>query len=88
MPLVAWRWRRVLRGGFGLQLTGLITGLSLVLYADALVYTEVIRAMLLFYLTPVWSTLLARIFLKEPITWRRGIGFGLAMAGAALVILL
>jgi drug/metabolite transporter (DMT)-like permease len=85
LPLVAWRWRRVVRGGFGLQLTGLITGLSLVLYADALIYTEVIRAMLLYYLTPVWSTLLARIFLKEPITLARWIAIALGFAGVLVI---
>ncbi len=85
LPLAVWRWRRVLRGGFGLQLTGLVTGLSLVLYADALIYTEVIRAMLLFYLTPVWSTLLARIFLKEPITGARWVAIALGFAGMLVI---
>ena len=35
----------MVRGGAGLQVTGLVTAASLVLYADALLYTEVIRAM-------------------------------------------
>ncbi|MCH8036836.1 MAG: EamA family transporter, partial [Proteobacteria bacterium] len=85
LPLAAWRWRRVRRGGFGLQLTGLITAASLVLYADALIYTEVIRAMLLFYLTPVWSTLLARIFLKEPITGVRWVAIALGLSGILVI---
>ena len=76
LPILIWRWRTIVDGGFGLLLTGLVTGTAVVLYADGLVYTEVIRAMLLYYLTPVWSTLLARLFLKEPITplrWLDGI---------------
>jgi len=85
LPLAAWRWRRVLRGGFGLQLTGLITAASLVLYADALIYTEVIRAMLLFYLTPVWSTLLARMYLKEPITGARWVAIALGLSGILVI---
>ncbi len=85
LPLAAWRWRRILRGGFGLQLTGLVTAASLVLYADALIYTEVIRAMLLYYLTPVWSTLLARIFLKEPVTLARSIAIALGFAGILVI---
>jgi drug/metabolite transporter (DMT)-like permease len=85
LPLAAWRWRRVLRGGIGLQVTGLITAASLVLYADALIHTEVIRAMLLFYLTPVWSTLLARIFLKEPVTLARSIAIALGFAGMLVI---
>ena len=85
LPLAVWRWRRILRGGFGLQLTGLVTAASLVLYADALIYTEVIRAMLLFYLTPVWSTLLARIFLQEPITLARWIAIALGFSGILVI---
>ncbi len=85
LPLAAWRWRRVLRGGAGLQVTGLVTGASLVLYADALIYTEVIRAMMLFYLTPVWSTLLARIFLNEPITRARWFALALGFAGILVI---
>jgi len=85
LPLAAWRWRRVLRGGVGLQVTGLVTGASLVLYADALIYTEVIRGMLLYYLTPVWSTLLARIYLKEPITLSRWIAIALGFSGIMVI---
>ena len=85
LPLLVWRWRRVLRGGFSLQVTGLVTAAALVLYAEALIYTEVIRAILLYYLTPVWSTLLARIFLKEPITLGRSIAIALGFAGILVI---
>lgn len=85
LPLAAWRWRRILRGGAGLQVTGLVTGASIVLYADSLLYTEVIRAVLLFYLTPVWSTLLARIFLSEPVTRARWIAIVLGFSGMLVI---
>jgi drug/metabolite transporter (DMT)-like permease len=38
-------------------------GTGYALYSDALLLTEVVTAILLFYLTPVWSTILARLFL-------------------------
>jgi drug/metabolite transporter (DMT)-like permease len=63
----------------------MITATSLVLYADALIYTEVIRAMLLYYLTPVWSTLLARIYLKEPITLSRWVAIALGFSGILVI---
>jgi len=85
LPIVVWRWRRLLAGGLGLQLTGVVTGLALVLYADALIYTDVIRAMLLFYLTPVWSTLLARLYLNEPITGVRWLAIALGFAGLLII---
>jgi drug/metabolite transporter (DMT)-like permease len=85
LPIMIWRWRAVLAGGLGLQLTGLVTGLGLVLYADALIYTAVIRAMLLFYLTPVWSTLLARLYLDEPITAVRWLAIALGLSGLLVI---
>lgn len=85
LPVALWRWRSVLAGGWGLQLTGLVTGTALVLYADSLVYTEVIRAMLLYYTTPVWSTLLARLVLKEPITAVRWLAIALGVAGMLVI---
>ena len=45
-----------------------MAGLALTLYTFAFIYTEVVRAMLLFYLTPVWSTVLARLVLGDAIT--------------------
>lgn len=85
LPVALWRWRRLAAGGVRLQMTGFITGAALVLYADSLVLTEVIRAMLLYYLTPVWSTLLARIFLKEPITGIRWLGIALGFSGMLVI---
>ena len=80
LPFLLWRWRRVRDGGLRLQVTAAIAGVSLVFYADAVVYTEVMRAMLLYYLTPVWGTIMARVWLGEPITRARwaAIAFGLA----------
>ncbi len=58
LPVLAVRWRQTLRGGWWLLLIGLATSVPLVCYSLAVLYTDVIRAMLLFYLTPVWSTVL------------------------------
>ncbi len=85
LPIALWRWRALLAGGWGLQLTGLVTGTAVVLYADGLVYTEVIRAMLLYYMTPVWSTLLARLILKEPITAVRWLAIALGFSGMLVI---
>ncbi len=75
----------VLRGGRQMQATALLAALSLGFYALAVLFTDVIRAMLLFYLTPLWSTLLARAVLGEPITRIRWIAMGLAFAGMLVI---
>ena len=57
-PIFVFRWKHVRSGGANLQLTAMLAGLALTLYSIAIIYTDVGRAMLLFYLTPIWSTLL------------------------------
>ena len=68
LPLVIIRLPSIMRGGMTLQLTMLASGTALTLYSTSIVYTDVVRAIMLFYLMPFWSIVLARIFLKEEIT--------------------
>lgn len=81
LPITIWRWHHVQKGGFQLQLTALISGGALLLYSTSIVYTDVVRAILLFYLTPIWATILARIFLGDAITIIRVFGMLLAIFG-------
>jgi drug/metabolite transporter (DMT)-like permease len=86
LPLVIYRTRSILKGGWSLALGGALAGISLVLYSGALIYTDVVRALLLFYLTPLWSTLLARFSQGEPITRLRLVTIILALFGLGLII--
>ena len=81
LPVLGLRWRSILRGGLSLQLTVLASGSALALYSASIVFTDVIRALMLFYLMPIWSILLARVFLKERITYIRVVAMGLALLG-------
>ena len=80
-PVTIWRWKYVKRGGFQLQLTAIISGGALLLYSTSIVYTDVVRAILLFYLTPVWGIILGRIFLGDKISTPRVIAMILAIIG-------
>ena len=80
-PVTIWRWKYVKRGGFQLQLTAIISGGALLLYSTSIVYTDVVRAILLFYLTPVWGIILGRIFLGDKISTPRIIAMILAIIG-------
>lgn len=86
VPGAAKRWRGFKAGGLALVLTGLLTGSAFGLYAVSLVYTEVVRSILLFYLTPVWSTILGRILLGERITLTRLIALSLGLGGLAVIL--
>ena len=81
IPVGIWRLKYLKLGGFNLQLTGMLSGGALMLYATSIVYTDVVRAMLLFYLTPVWGTILGRFFLNENITQLRIFSMIIAIIG-------
>jgi len=85
LPLAIYRWRCIKAGGFDLQVTTLLSGIALLFYTLAFLYTDVVRAMLLYYLTPVWSTLLAAVILGEIITWQRVIAIILAATGMLVI---
>ena len=60
LPIGLLRWRQIISAGWMMQGIAIIGGLCLVLYSTAFLYTDVIHATLLYYLTPIWSALLAR----------------------------
>ena len=86
LPLFVVR-RKPLRNNAGTTLLiGAAIGGGLAFYAIAFLYTTILRTTLLFYMTPVWSTLLSMIILKENISPRRWIAILVGLAGVALII--
>ena len=66
--------------------TGLLTGGSFVLYSVSIVLTEVVTAILLFYLSPVWATVLGRLLLGERLTVSRLAALVLGLGGLWVVL--
>ena len=66
--------------------TGLLTGGAFVLYSVSLVLTEVVTAILLFYLSPVWATVLGRVLLAERLTGSRLTALALGLGGLWVVL--
>jgi drug/metabolite transporter (DMT)-like permease len=85
-PIIVLRRRQIVDGGWPLQVAGMLAGVSLVCYAGALIFTEVVRATLFFYLTPIWSTVLARVVLAEPIAAPRWGTIGLGLLGLLIIV--
>jgi drug/metabolite transporter (DMT)-like permease len=86
LPLL-WLKRAAWRPQAGLlALVCLFGGTANVCFVNALVYGEVVRTMLLFYLAPMWSVLGGRVFLGERITAGRVFSVCLSLIGAALVL--
>ncbi len=67
----------------GIALAG---GLGIFSFTYALMYGDVVRVMVLFYLLPVWGVLGGCFFLKETIDARRWAGILIALPGAYLIL--
>lgn len=65
---------------------GVFAGLGFGFYALGLVTTEVVRATLLFYLTPVWTTLIAIFVLSERPGLHRWSALAIGILGLALLV--
>jgi drug/metabolite transporter (DMT)-like permease len=85
LPLaLAGRWRTPggLRAALGASFW---LALGIALYAEGVARGQVARVILLFYLTPVWSILLARIKLQQSITPPRLVTIALGLAGMGVI---
>ena len=65
---------------------GIMIGAAFTFYANGLVETSVIRATLLFYLSPIWSTIIGIIWLNERLTIARVISIIVALIGLILLL--
>ena len=68
LPVLIYRRKVFFPGRVRFHFTCLIIGMGYVSYAASFVYTEVVNAIALFYLLPIWGFLVARIFIGEAIT--------------------
>ncbi|MEM7207332.1 MAG: DMT family transporter [Pseudomonadota bacterium] len=85
-PLLILHWRKLL-GMFWPTLTAAVMiGLAFTFYANGLVETTVIRATMLYYLTPVWSTILGVLWLSEKLTRARIVAIVVAFFGLFLLL--
>ena len=62
-----------------------LAGTAFMLYAIAVSYTDFLRAVLLFYLAPIWSTLIELIFLGRRWNFQCLLAIVLSLAGVLLV---
>jgi len=82
-----WQQRRLLLSRRGDVIAiGLFAGWTNLAFILAMLEGTVVRVLLLFYLSPVWSVLLARLFLKEAISRIAWSAFFLAIGGAVVML--
>lgn len=84
--MAVWQWQRTRMHLRHTLIIGLFTGTGLALYGLGLIHSSVVRATLLFYLMPVWGTLIGLVWLGEKATWRRWCAIGAGLAGLGLLL--
>jgi drug/metabolite transporter (DMT)-like permease len=85
LPVVLYRWRSIRAGGLPLLMVALGVGACNALFAEALTFGESGMIVLLFYLSPIWATLLERIVLGTPLARHRILGLVLGLAGMVIL---
>jgi drug/metabolite transporter (DMT)-like permease len=86
LPVILIRWRKLVSAGPGLILTGLLPGAAFAFYTLSFNLTDVIHALLLFYVSPVWSTLLGLMFLSERLNFNRVAALILGFGGLVIIL--
>jgi len=82
-----WRGRHALRGSHPMAIASLVLGgCSLLLYSLGLLYGRVGIIVILFYLTPIWSTLIGRYLFGWPITGARVAALLAGVVGLLLML--
>tara|TARA_B100001093_G_scaffold514889_1_gene589979 strand:- start:780 stop:1682 length:903 start_codon:yes stop_codon:yes gene_type:complete len=85
LPIAIWRKTKGRSTGFDLPLTGLLMGGGFICYALSFLLTDVVRALILFYMTPIWTTIFEILFLKKKPGIVRYLTLGLALGGLWVV---
>ncbi len=84
---VLWALRvKAFAGGPALLLSAALFGIAILAWNGALQTGEVVRVTLLFFLMPVWATVLGRLFLAEPMGHRRAAAICLGIGGALVLL--
>jgi len=79
-------WRGIQKLPFSIIWLGLAAGWTNLAYVIAVVDGEVMRVMLLFYLSPLWTLVLAHFWLKERTNQRGLIIIALSLIGAFIML--
>jgi len=86
IPLIIYRRKVFFTNLKTKALVGLAMGGGMAFYAIAILYTTILRTTLLFYMSPIWATLLAMLILKEKVNAGRWLAIATGLAGVILIL--
>lgn len=84
--IFAAHWRNLAKVGRDVLMLALAAGFTNMSYVLAMLHGEVMRVLLLFYMAPLWTLLLARLLLNERAGLRGISVIGLSLSGACLML--
>ena len=85
LPIAIWRKMKGKTTGLEIPLTGFLIGGGFICYALSFLLTDVVRALILFYMTPIWTTIFEILFLKKRPGLERVLTLSLALGGLWIV---
>lgn len=86
LPLALYRWRAIARANPVAVASVALGGSAFALYSIGFVYGRVAIIILLWFLTPVWSTLIGRYLMGWPTPRMRILAIGLGLLGLAIML--
>jgi len=86
LVLFAKHWRGLFKLPQSAYWLALVAGWTNLSYVLAVIDGEVMRVMLLFYLSPLWMLILAYFWLKEPIGIKRLVVIAISLVGAFIML--
>ena len=85
-PLLLFNFKKLIGILWPTILAALMIGLAFTFYSNGLIETTIVRATLLYYLTPVWSTIIGVLWLSERLTKARIVSICVAFLGLLLLL--
>ncbi|MDC0649775.1 DMT family transporter [Alphaproteobacteria bacterium] len=85
LPLIFKTASPLRRDWWRAAVAGALMGAGFVFYALGLIVASVTKTVILFYMTPIWSTVIAYFVLRERAGWGRWLAIAAALVGCALV---
>jgi drug/metabolite transporter (DMT)-like permease len=86
IPFAVLRWRHGESTGIEQYATGLFVGGGVVLYCESVLQTDVVRALILFYVMPAWGTLAEVFLMGRRFTLWRGLALILSFGGLLVIL--
>ncbi|MBT6205075.1 MAG: DMT family transporter [Alphaproteobacteria bacterium] len=86
LPIAIWRLMKGQQIGLRYWACGVLLGSGAMFYANSFLLTDVVRALVFFYLAPLWATLFEVVFLKRRPARPRAVSITLALSGVWIAV--